>query len=196
MRALADTDAFPATDLGVLRGLAALGATAGATALGHADRSTAVAASERWRPWRAYAVMQPVVRGGTAGSVREPRPRSLPDRPFPDSASRRRSAARTPGSRVPASRRSDVRHLLGMRPPTSAAVTPSSRDAPHSPTSAQSLDHGAHADDRVVAEPGPRCGRRSRGPASPTRPMVQARRGARARRSVLTAAAVAEDDLP
>lgn len=48
MRALADPDAFPASDLGVLRGLAALGApgtVAGATA--HA---------ERWRPWRAYAV--------------------------------------------------------------------------------------------------------------------------------------------
>ena len=49
MRALADTDAFPATDLGVLRGLAALGASPGATAAG--------ALAERWRPWRAYAVM-------------------------------------------------------------------------------------------------------------------------------------------
>ena len=49
MRALADTDAFPATDLGVLRGLAALGAAAGAQA--------ATALSERWRPWRAYAAM-------------------------------------------------------------------------------------------------------------------------------------------
>ena len=48
MRALADTDAFPATDLGMLRGLAALG--------GPADPSAAVAVSERWRPWRAYAV--------------------------------------------------------------------------------------------------------------------------------------------
>ena len=49
MRALADTDAFPATDLGVLRGLAALGAPA--------DAKAARALSERWRPWRAYAVM-------------------------------------------------------------------------------------------------------------------------------------------
>ena len=47
MRALADTDAFPATDLGVLRGLAALGAAPGAKA--------ARALSEHWRPWRAYA---------------------------------------------------------------------------------------------------------------------------------------------
>ena len=46
MRALADTDAFPATDLGVLRGIAALGGAADAHAL-----------AERWRPWRAYAVM-------------------------------------------------------------------------------------------------------------------------------------------
>jgi len=49
MRALADTDAFPDTDLGVLRGLTALGAAPGAKA--------ATALSERWRPWRAYAVM-------------------------------------------------------------------------------------------------------------------------------------------
>jgi AraC family transcriptional regulator of adaptative response / DNA-3-methyladenine glycosylase II len=44
MRALSDPDAFPATDVGVLRALAALGASAG------------VAAAERWRPWRSYAV--------------------------------------------------------------------------------------------------------------------------------------------
>jgi len=43
MRALSDPDAFPATDVGVLRALAALGASAG------------VAAAERWRPWRSYA---------------------------------------------------------------------------------------------------------------------------------------------
>jgi AraC family transcriptional regulator, regulatory protein of adaptative response / DNA-3-methyladenine glycosylase II len=49
MRALADTDAFPATDLGVVRSLSALGVEGGAKA--------AAALSERWRPWRAYAVM-------------------------------------------------------------------------------------------------------------------------------------------
>ncbi|MFA4966083.1 MAG: DNA-3-methyladenine glycosylase, partial [Thermoleophilia bacterium] len=48
MRALADTDAFPVTDLGVRHGLTALGAPAGPEA--------ARALSERWRPWRAYAV--------------------------------------------------------------------------------------------------------------------------------------------
>lgn len=44
MRALSDPDAFPATDVGVLRALAALGAGAG------------VAVAERWRPWRSYVV--------------------------------------------------------------------------------------------------------------------------------------------
>lgn len=44
MRALSDPDAFPATDVGVLRALAALGAGAG------------IAVAERWRPWRSYAV--------------------------------------------------------------------------------------------------------------------------------------------
>jgi AraC family transcriptional regulator of adaptative response / DNA-3-methyladenine glycosylase II len=56
MRALSDPDAFPATDVGVLRALAALGAGAG------------VAVAERWRPWRSYAVhhlwatLEPAVR--------------------------------------------------------------------------------------------------------------------------------------
>lgn len=42
MRALGDPDAFPASDLGVRRGLAAVGRTA--------------AGAANWRPWRAYAV--------------------------------------------------------------------------------------------------------------------------------------------
>ena len=56
MRALADTDAFPATDLGVLRGLAVLGAPAAGAAV-PARAASARALAERWRPWRAYAVM-------------------------------------------------------------------------------------------------------------------------------------------
>jgi AraC family transcriptional regulator, regulatory protein of adaptative response / DNA-3-methyladenine glycosylase II len=48
MRALADTDAFLATDRGVLRGLAALGAPR--------DPRAVSKLSEPWRPWRAYAV--------------------------------------------------------------------------------------------------------------------------------------------
>jgi AraC family transcriptional regulator of adaptative response / DNA-3-methyladenine glycosylase II len=48
MRALGDPDAFPASDLGVLRGARALGLPEGGHEL--------LAHSERWRPWRAYAV--------------------------------------------------------------------------------------------------------------------------------------------
>jgi AraC family transcriptional regulator of adaptative response / DNA-3-methyladenine glycosylase II len=44
MRALADPDAFPSTDAGVLRALAGLGA--------------GIQDAERWRPWRSYAVHQ------------------------------------------------------------------------------------------------------------------------------------------
>jgi AraC family transcriptional regulator of adaptative response / DNA-3-methyladenine glycosylase II len=48
MRALGDPDAFPATDLGVVRAARALGLPATPAAL--------AAASQAWRPWRAYAV--------------------------------------------------------------------------------------------------------------------------------------------
>ncbi len=49
MRALRDADAFPTGDLGVRHGF---------TALGLADDARSIAArAERWRPWRAYAVM-------------------------------------------------------------------------------------------------------------------------------------------
>ena len=49
MRALRDPDAFPVGDLGVRLGFEALGLpSAPADTLGYA---------ERWRPWRAYAVM-------------------------------------------------------------------------------------------------------------------------------------------
>ncbi len=48
MRALGDPDVFLPTDLGVLRGLAALG--------GPGDPATAAAVAETWRPWRSYAL--------------------------------------------------------------------------------------------------------------------------------------------
>jgi AraC family transcriptional regulator of adaptative response / DNA-3-methyladenine glycosylase II len=48
MRALGDRDAFPATDLGVVKAARALGLPTAPAAL--------TAASARWRPWRAYAV--------------------------------------------------------------------------------------------------------------------------------------------
>jgi AraC family transcriptional regulator of adaptative response / DNA-3-methyladenine glycosylase II len=48
MRALGDPDAFPVTDLGVRRAVVSLG--------GRAEPAALSAASEQWRPWRAYAV--------------------------------------------------------------------------------------------------------------------------------------------
>jgi 3-methyladenine DNA glycosylase/8-oxoguanine DNA glycosylase len=47
MRVLGDRDAFPAADLGVIKALEALGIS----------RADQVATAERWRPWRAYAVL-------------------------------------------------------------------------------------------------------------------------------------------
>ena len=49
MRALRDPDAFPAGDLGVRLGFEALGLSSTPAAI--------VERAERWRPWRAYAVM-------------------------------------------------------------------------------------------------------------------------------------------
>jgi AraC family transcriptional regulator of adaptative response / DNA-3-methyladenine glycosylase II len=48
MRALSDPDVFLPTDLGVLRGLAALG--------GPDEPKAAALLAERWRPWRSYAL--------------------------------------------------------------------------------------------------------------------------------------------
>jgi AraC family transcriptional regulator of adaptative response / DNA-3-methyladenine glycosylase II len=48
MRALGDSDAFPATDLGVRRGAEAAGLPSSVAALSKE--------AETWRPWRAYAV--------------------------------------------------------------------------------------------------------------------------------------------
>lgn len=50
MRVLRDPDAFPATDLGVLRGAEALGVPARPADL--------LERAEAWRPWRGYAVMR------------------------------------------------------------------------------------------------------------------------------------------
>jgi len=48
LRALGDPDAFPGSDLGVVKAVRALGLPSSPAAVG--------AASARWRPWRAYAV--------------------------------------------------------------------------------------------------------------------------------------------
>jgi AraC family transcriptional regulator of adaptative response / DNA-3-methyladenine glycosylase II len=49
LRALREMDAFPATDIGLLRGAAVLDGTASFTPAVLLDRA------ESWRPWRAYA---------------------------------------------------------------------------------------------------------------------------------------------
>ena len=49
MRALRDADAFPASDLGVRRALQRLGH--------RGDPDSARELAERWRPYRAYAVV-------------------------------------------------------------------------------------------------------------------------------------------
>jgi AraC family transcriptional regulator of adaptative response / DNA-3-methyladenine glycosylase II len=63
MRVLGWPDAFPATDLGVMR---ALGVRSGARA---------EAASQQWRPWRAYAVM--LLRAGARADLRHVAPEAL-----------------------------------------------------------------------------------------------------------------------
>ena len=55
MRALGEPDAFPAGDLGVRRALARGGRLP--------DVGDVRAQAERWRPWRAYAVMALWTRG-------------------------------------------------------------------------------------------------------------------------------------
>jgi AraC family transcriptional regulator of adaptative response / DNA-3-methyladenine glycosylase II len=58
MRALAWPDAFPHTDLGVMK------------ALNEKNPKRILAAAEAWRPWRAYAVMHLWTSGSTNGIVR------------------------------------------------------------------------------------------------------------------------------
>jgi AraC family transcriptional regulator of adaptative response / DNA-3-methyladenine glycosylase II len=58
MRVLGWPDAFPHTDLGVMR------------ALGERNPKRVLAAAEEWRPWRAYAVMHLWAREGLNGTVR------------------------------------------------------------------------------------------------------------------------------
>lgn len=67
MRALGDPDAFPATDLGVRSGAAALGLPPGGAAL--------TAHAQAWRPWRAYAVQYLWAALPHAINIWPPRPR-------------------------------------------------------------------------------------------------------------------------
>jgi AraC family transcriptional regulator of adaptative response / DNA-3-methyladenine glycosylase II len=60
MRALGDPDVFLPTDVGVRRGLEAIGL--------QADPAEALARAERWRPWRSYALHHLWAAPGGAGS--------------------------------------------------------------------------------------------------------------------------------
>jgi AraC family transcriptional regulator of adaptative response / DNA-3-methyladenine glycosylase II len=61
MRALGDPDAFPATDLGLLHALRAHGLPTDVR-----DRA------ERWRPWRAYAILHLWTSLGSTATSEEP----------------------------------------------------------------------------------------------------------------------------
>ncbi|MGC3997816.1 MAG: AlkA N-terminal domain-containing protein [Anaeromyxobacter sp.] len=94
MRGLGHADAFPAGDLGVRK------------ALGGLSPAQAEAAAERWRPWRAYAVMRLWAQLAAASA---PRPQPV------DAA---RGARLTPGSGAPARRSARAsRPARGRRPP-------------------------------------------------------------------------------
>jgi AraC family transcriptional regulator of adaptative response / DNA-3-methyladenine glycosylase II len=67
MRALGETDAFPAGDLGVRKALATRGRMP--------SESEALARAERWRPWRAYAAVA-LWSGGAGGAPTRRQPAS------------------------------------------------------------------------------------------------------------------------
>ena len=60
MRALGDTDAFPATDMGLLRAWRVLGT--------HSKTGTLDAQAHDWRPWRAYAAQHLWAAAGVSGT--------------------------------------------------------------------------------------------------------------------------------
>jgi AraC family transcriptional regulator of adaptative response / DNA-3-methyladenine glycosylase II len=63
LRALRETDAFPAADIGLLRGAAALGLPARPTP------AALLAMAEAWRPWRAYAAQHLWAQAGDAAEA-------------------------------------------------------------------------------------------------------------------------------
>jgi len=64
LRALRETDAFPATDIGLLRGI-------GAFAGGRPSPASLLERAEPWRPWRAYAAQHLWAADADALSLRE-----------------------------------------------------------------------------------------------------------------------------
>src|SRR5690606_20608441 len=64
MRALREPDAFPASDLGLLRAMA--------TPEGRPTPAQLLARAEAWRPWRAYAAIRLWLQPGAEGAARAP----------------------------------------------------------------------------------------------------------------------------
>jgi AraC family transcriptional regulator, regulatory protein of adaptative response / DNA-3-methyladenine glycosylase II len=61
LRALRESDAFPATDLGILRGAAAIQGA-------KVDPARLLTRAESWRPWRAYAAQHLWAAAGSAST--------------------------------------------------------------------------------------------------------------------------------
>ncbi|HEY6329139.1 MAG TPA: 3-methyladenine DNA glycosylase 2, partial [Blastocatellia bacterium] len=62
MRALREPDAFPASDLGLLRAME--------TERGRPTPKAMLEMAEQWRPWRAYAAMRLWIQGQSAAAAR------------------------------------------------------------------------------------------------------------------------------
>jgi AraC family transcriptional regulator of adaptative response / DNA-3-methyladenine glycosylase II len=71
MRALRERDAFPASDLGLLRAMAGAGGR-------RPTPAALLARAERWRPWRAYAAQHLWTSGHAAGARASARSRRAP----------------------------------------------------------------------------------------------------------------------
>jgi AraC family transcriptional regulator, regulatory protein of adaptative response / DNA-3-methyladenine glycosylase II len=115
LRALADPDAFPVGDLGVLRG---------AGGLGLPDRPGALGGrAERWRPWRAYAVQHLWAASGHPAAVWPPDPPTT--RPDPRTAPQARPPADRPATRrmVPSAGR-PTRPRPSAHPPAKEPARP------------------------------------------------------------------------
>jgi 3-methyladenine DNA glycosylase/8-oxoguanine DNA glycosylase len=75
MRALGETDAFPATDIALVRALEEGGRRPTAKAV--------IARAEAWRPWRAYAVLHLWTNDARTTSPKKRRPNARHDRTIP-----------------------------------------------------------------------------------------------------------------
>ena len=76
LRAARESDAFPATDLGLLRGAARMrGTLGGVSAIGEAkaDPRSLLQRAESWRPWRAYAAQHLWAAAGKPANISDVR---------------------------------------------------------------------------------------------------------------------------